>query len=340
MNIRFFIFVSLIAFSCTSENTINIKNSQAPQNTTSTSSCPSSSALTLDASQSFSQGTYNSLSNQPSAENICSGTTVFGVTGTANCLAPGEVPTTITGLKTWFRADSKTYSDSSQTDAVNGDALYSWGGNHTGAYSLSQSNATNQPSFIAADTGFNNQSVLSFDGNDKMFFNIGLFNSNFIEGSYTMFVVLSSTDTNAHVIGTASSQNGFLESWGAGFYLGASGEIKYKVIDNSSGLKISSTTTDFSNATIVTLSTDCSNTTLYVNGSSESTSTTACQKTIYTHSSIGASDGYGDGAIIDPFVGKIAEYIVYESNLSTTNRETVECYLASRYAITVGHSCN
>lgn len=76
-------FIIIVFSSCLSNNEVNIGQKQTTQQGQS-QSC-SSNYTNLDVSAAFSEGSYSSISNNPAASNICSGTTVFGTSGSANC---------------------------------------------------------------------------------------------------------------------------------------------------------------------------------------------------------------------------------------------------------------
>ena len=289
----------------------------------------------FDVSSSFpGQGYYSGVSNLPSAEAICSGTTILGVNGTATCSVPLEVPLTVSGLSLWLRGDSITLSD--------GSTVSTWNESAQRSMSLSQTSDSARATYIESDASFNNQSVLSFDGNDYYDFSSNLFSSTLMGAGNSIFIVLSTPSISAHILGTGSSDSGYLETWGNGLYLNSSGQISLKTLNGSSShLKVPSVTSNLSSPIIASTVTDCSSSSIYIDGSLENTSNTACSpETAYLNSTLGASDGYNYNTPQSFFSGKIAEIIIYNTQLSSNDREKIECYLSQRYSISVPHSCN
>jgi len=216
------------------------------------------------------------------------------------------LPTNVSNLAVWLRADKGVTFDGggrvSQWDFENG--------TFRGVSNVSQGTAANQPLLIVADSNYNNQSVIDFDGNDHL--DSGVFSS-VITQPNTMFVVGN--------FGGAGNE-AFLDAVAAG---------NREVVFQTGGA-----TTLFAGAS---LSGSASDTSVHIY---ESTFNGVSSEIIID----GSSDATGDsgaeglaslriGANITPgffLTGKEAEIIIYNANVSSSDRVKIRNYLKTRYA--------
>jgi hypothetical protein len=217
----------------------------------------------------------------------------------------------IAGLQLWLDADD------SDTITLNGSTVSQWNDKSGNGYHVSQATASNQPTLTS--NVLNSKNVLRFDGGDY------LTNASAtpVGGSTnrTIFVVFNYTGSNiryAFMLGPNGASSGQ--------QFGISQEIAVRV---SFGNRIWSSSVGSSHS-IVSIVLDGTSTTdisAWQNGTSLSISSTL-SNTINTQSSFGVG-GQGSSLLI----GDVAEVLVYSSALSTSDRESVESYLSSKWGI-------
>ena len=227
-----------------------------------------------------------------------------------------------------MKADSLTYADGAavtQWDDVSGNGL-----------SFTQGTVSEQPSFVASDSDYNNYPQVHFDGSDALG---TVFNSDLNSNNMTVFVVstVDSDDGNYH--GIVENRDG-----NDGWILYARMTSSYNYWQWRTGTGSAVTTISASNDTvvpntpsIVTMKIEGSDgagggsttQTLYVNGNSEATSSAVYTKKTSTT----AFPVLGDVGSYE-LTGQIAEVIQYNRALSTIEIKRVESYLATKYVIT------
>lgn len=232
----------------------------------------------------------------------------------SNVIFDAFSPTSISGLQLWLDA-----SDSS-TITLNGSTVSQWNDKSGNDYHVSQGTASNQPTYV--ESALNSKNTVRFDGAGD-----GLINTidTPVGGSTnrTVFVVFNFTAFIGPKYALTLGYNG-----GAlGTAFGISQEIAVRVGD---GNRLFNTSVDTTHA-IVTIMLDGTSTTdlsAWKNGSSLGVSSTVT-RTINTSSGIGIGRSNG-GAYLQ---GDVAEVIVYNSALSTSDRESVEDYLSGKWGI-------
>jgi len=223
----------------------------------------------------------------------------------------GDLPD-IAGLQLWLDADD------SDTITLNGSTVSQWNDKSGNDYHVSQSTASNQPTYTAS--ALNSKSVVRFDGNDELTNG----SATPVGGSTnrTVFVVFNSTAGSIAygvVLGDSTSN---------GQSFGISREIAVRV---HNGNRVWSTGAINSTHSIVTIVLDGTSTTdlsAWKNGSSLTASSTSAQ-TINTAAGIIV----GNGTVGGNLTGDVAEIIVYNSALSTSDRQSVESYLSTKWGI-------
>lgn len=216
-------------------------------------------------------------------------------------------------LELWLDADD------SSTITLNGSTVSQWDDKSGNDYHVSQGTASNQPTYTTSV--LNSKSVVRFDGNDELLNG----SATVVGGSTnrTVFIVFNSTAGSV----TYSVTLGDSTSTGQAF--GISREIAVRV---NNGSRVWSTGAINSTHSIVTIALDGTSTTdlsAWKNGSSLTASSTSAQ-TINTAAGIIVGNGTSGGNL----TGDVAEVVVYSSALSTTDRESVESYLSSKWGIT------
>jgi hypothetical protein len=221
-------------------------------------------------------------------------------------------PSDISGLQLWLDAND------TDTITLNGSTVSQWDDKSGNVYHVSQGTASNQPTYTAS--ALNSKSVVRFDGNDELTNG----SATPVGGSTnrTVFIVFNSTGGSAISYGVTLG-----DSTSTGQSFGVSKEIAVRV---NGGNRVWTTAIDATHA-IVTIILDGTSTTdlsAWKNGSSLTTSSTGTQ-TINTAAGIIIGNGTAGGSL----VGDVAEIIVYNSVLSTSDRESVESYLSTKWGI-------
>jgi len=230
-------------------------------------------------------------------------------------------PKSIAGLILWLDADD------SSTITLNGSNVSQWNDKSTSAYNFTQATAANQPARTLS--GQNSKTVLTFATNDFMA-NTAL---NWGSSSTTLFIVGKEDKT-----GGTSYQNifttgtGATGQWGYGIDQNATGD-QIAIFDIGQGLaKFASTMTGTNADVLCFTSTGISAgsvpVNLYKNGAADANNTlTATGTTSAAGAVIGAAAGPTEA-----YFGTICEILMYNSVLSTTNRNSVESYLKTKWA--------
>lgn len=218
------------------------------------------------------------------------------------------------------------YTATSFTSLSDGDTVSGWDDSSGSSRPLTQSTSGYQPVYKVNIV--NSQPTVRFDGNRIM-----AHTSTPTTGaqSSTIFAVVrpsslsgyrhiahwGSTSTNEAFGLTTSGSNWNGHFWASNYYTSES-----------------ASTTDFS---IVILQYTGSVVRIYVNGTVSSTGDT--NLTLNIGSAYGLHVGSRIAGLAEPWVGDISELIITTTSNSSTEREAVECYLGSRYGITLGHGC-
>ena len=230
-------------------------------------------------------------------------------------------PTQISGLKLWLKADSN-YS-------LNGSEVSAWNDCSGNNYNATQSTSANRPTWV--DAVINNKPVVRFDGiNDSL---LGSTISNIESRACDMFIVISGA--------TESAQDAFstffgIGSRGSGFmacrYLWSANQDM--VLQNSSTYLFSSAN-DLPNSgynyKIFQISKEF-NTSLdaYINGNLIASSSSSGATGSFTNNAFVLGKMYGSYTSF--YKGDMAEVIIYNSVLSSTDRQKVVDYLRNKYA--------
>ncbi len=235
---------------------------------------------------------------------------------TEDCLDPGV-------MSVWLRADQLDPAVSAVTlwedmSGAGNDAVQADGGRTP----------------IRVDSGINGHFAVQFDGvTDRLDLTSNVFGG----GTYpkTVYLVVDSDDDQGHVIGTGSSEAGFLTSHGGGLVLqGDLPSVKANIA--SSGLFMTSGEAMGDQPRLISFVMASGGSELYVDGYIRATSRiTLNPQTAYTRSTIGASDGVADNQSRDPWAGQIAEILVVDGAQTHAERRVVEEGLAAYYGLEI-----
>ena len=251
-------------------------------------------------------------------------------------------PLSIPSCSLWLDAD-----DASSMTVASG-TVSEWRNksvDDTGLFDHAQSNASYQPAYITG--AINSRTVVRFDGSNDELRGSGSTSRRSPAGSdqtFTYFLVARTTNTAGIEtllqwgLNSGYNYSGTYTTWAILNAQGYSG--KYMLFGNAnSAYEIATdaagamTTT----ARIFTVTQTTSNQTYHVTGTLNASTSTPWTNVYpsnngYIYSMIG-DDAYGAGA--RSFEGDIAEIIVYNRDLSTSEREQVETYLDDKWGVTV-----
>jgi len=233
----------------------------------------------------------------------------WGITQIAS--ASYSTPKTISGLSLWLDG-----ADPAGTGIPpsNGATITSWVDK-----SLSGNSAT--PTGTITATTMNGLTAINFSGSAYL-------TSPFTSGAaspFTIFVVETQAITACPVYTTSTSTgaSGLFLNYGGTDYA----DIGSNFVTRTSGINLNQTYL----LSIVSTSVNGGTTTVYNNGSSYLTGTTTGAFS-WTTLLIGKRN-YGAGQ--ETFSGKMAEFIVYNSALTTTQRQSIEAYLSAKWGVTL-----
>lgn len=272
------------------------------------------------------------IGNEPE-DNVLSWLTLdAGTTGAAvSFTVPGGSsfsPTDISGLALWLRSDTDVYQDAAGTTpaTLNNDPVGLWRDLSGNANHFSQSTAGSRPTYKTAV-----QNGLPGIAGDAA--------ADYLAGSVpvsgadnrTIIVVLKAGETTSTNYWADFGKS--LASTGQGY--GLTGELGVRVYNGSRAFSVLSTVA----YQIVSIRQDGSNVNIleaWKDGTALSVSATSAAA-INTATDSGAMlfARNSSGSPVELSASIICEIIVYDSALSASDRESVEAYLASRYAISV-----
>ena len=234
----------------------------------------------------------------------------WGITQIAS--ASYSTPKTISGLSLWLDGADPAGTG---TPPSNGATITSWVDK-----SLSGNSAT--PTGTITATTMNGLTAINFSGSAYL-------TSPFTSGAaspFTIFVVETQANTSGgpiYTTNTSTTVNGLFLNYGGTDYL----DIGNALVSRASSININQTYI----LSIVSTSVNGGTATLYTNGSPFFSGTTNGNFS-WTTLLIGKRNA---GGAQETFAGKMAEFIVYNSALTTTQRQSIEAYLSAKWGVTL-----
>ena len=231
------------------------------------------------------------------------------------------------GMVLWLKADDLDLADTA--------AVSQWNDASGNGHHATQSTASDQPSFVASDTDFNNQPHVHFDGNDELAIP---FSADLNPNNMTIFIVAtvdSDTGTYQGVINNYTSNTGWL------LYARMTGATNYWQVRTGTGsgqttINAASDSVVPNTPSIVTFQISGSDgsgggttvQTLSVNGVSAATSSAVFTKKSSTSNTpiLGQVGSF-------QLTGQMAEVVMFNRALSTEETKQVEGYLGTKYGI-------
>jgi hypothetical protein len=237
-------------------------------------------------------------------------------------LSPWPTPTVASGLEGWYRADLGMAIDGS--NKVSQWTDLSGHGSH-----LLQSNSTKKPAWSA--TAFNAEPVVSFDGGDQL-----LTTGNSVYEStgndVTIIAVMAPASTQAYF--STLLDHGYATGDASNLYGGFILQQNYAIHNRyrmcwGAGSQISqSPDANVSNRVqVLTIVKDGTASRSYLDGALQDTATVPSALVVPGASLSLGSKANGDSG----FTGQVAEVLIYNRALTTTEREAIEAALAARY---------
>ena len=236
----------------------------------------------------------------------------------------------VSGAALWLDASYNAgVLNGSGTAATNGQTVGTWSNIASGASgAVTQSTDANRPTY--ATNSLNGKPVLHFNGA----------NNNVLSSTSTYSNTGSTVSAFAVVRRTADTTNS-----GRVFgFIGPSSNTDWNNNSNwclNSGANGSTFCVERANghnqgalpsvntAYLMEVIIDGTNCTTYLNGTAIGTAFSSTGN--FNINQIGVGDGWGNGTPSWPMTGDIAEIILYNSALNTTNRQTIESYLTNKW---------
>ncbi len=238
----------------------------------------------------------------------------------------GWQPSDIAGLQLWLAADSGAYSDSSGTTPCNdGDAVAVWSDNSGNSRSFAQTNASAKPTY---KTGIvNSKPVLRFDGSADFLYFTNNFTTNFTSAcAFLVFKLRNDPTTNTASAGfwNFGGQSGSV----ANHFVYTNGDI-WDDFGTSVRRQVGNPAFNMTDWTLYNVETESANFTARINTTNQYTSggvNTVAWENSESYVAIGRSEV---GSYF--FDADVAELIIYNSVLSSSNRALVNGYLDTKY---------
>lgn len=222
-----------------------------------------------------------------------------------------NAPLQIAGCSQWFRADLGLYqtTDTSTPVTANGQTVGLWLDQSGNGKNATQSTAANRPTYTATVAAANNMPALAFDNsNDSMLTSL------VIQNPFTIFAVWSTADGTVGRRVYEGSSNWMMGCYNGNVLACAAGGFNTggSITDNVFLIQMVKQTTGGG--------------TMWKNGTQIAT--------------VDVGNAPVTGSLSGPSTsqwvnGYIAEIIVYDTQLGTSDRQVIEQYLGTRYNITV-----
>jgi len=214
----------------------------------------------------------------------------------------GQVkPTDISGIQLWLRSDSAYSKDASNN-------ILSWDDCSGNTNNATQASSSNRPKWI--DNSLNGKPVIRFDAASNQYLNF----NQLTLSNFSFFIVFKKNlSSNSGVLLGNSSSSDYIGNWSDGnVYMGNGTVQPY------------ATTGNITNYSYLSITYDGNNANFYLNGTHKGLNTGAA---VCNYNQVGARSS--TGTYLD---GDIAEIIIYNTIISTSDRVAIENYLHNKYA--------
>ena len=231
-----------------------------------------------------------------------------------------------TGLEVWLKADAEAFNDAGSTAATNGQQIQEWHDQSGFDRDTEQITSDNQPTFTT--NVINHNPALDFDATDDLL----AFKTAFDAGSNFEFFTVVKPDSSSPV-GIFDGGPGHSDV----FRNHAAGEFEIEANDPGLSLGLSDTQAHLLHFDVDqpgNLSMDYFLDGLQVGSTVSGSTATEVNWPSGTPANLGAISG-GSGGYFD---GKIAEIILYSTELSSADRAKIQSYLGIKYGIELNQS--
>jgi hypothetical protein len=236
------------------------------------------------------------------------------------------VPTDISGLVLWLDANEGVYNDAGTTLATNTQSVQEWHDQSTSGNDVTQTDATLKPAYTIASgiagvefDGTNDKlvgSALAVDQVDaKTAFIVAEWQSglSFNNGGSAMTLYSTSVTGSAGVITGEIAYRTNLRTWVSSTNVGSGRELVTLAQSGSGNIH-----------SVISM---------WLNGASVSRTSGTNGALVNAASTIVIGNGTNTSGFNYPFNGIVHEVIVYDSELSTADREDVEDYLTTKWSL-------
>lgn len=256
---------------------------------------------------------------------ICSGYygyNDFGIliNGNATCLDNG-IPANISGLVSWLKADAIF-------GLADGDKVASWPDSTTNGNGAAQSTLAQRPTYKASIAAINNRPVLRFNGTSSNM--IISHKTSLAPSEISIFVLgMHNTDVDWEPFLMKTTTNAWNDGWGLA-ELSGNGTYNYGFFVNTYNATFVSTSLSTATYKLLEGIYDRTNVEYLINGASQGTQALAAAITTSTSDIYIGHYTLGAAKYLD---GDIAEILIYNRGLNSTERKTIECYFSVKYAL-------
>lgn len=228
------------------------------------------------------------------------------------------LPSDVSGLEEWFDADGlpTLFQDSAKTTPVtsDGDPVGAWVDQAGSVDEALQTVTAAKPTYRASVALLGNQPALEFDGGDYL---QGAFSATLAQPN-TVFAVGRFTATTNRIMFDGDDAGNRHVFWANA--LSSDWEMLAATLLTGSAAN--------TNAHIFTILYDGVSSAFYVDGTVDASGDAGL------HSMDGITIGTQHG-VAASFLGFISEWIIYDADLSTVDKNRVQNYLANKYGVTV-----
>ncbi|MGH2359749.1 MAG: LamG-like jellyroll fold domain-containing protein [bacterium] len=246
---------------------------------------------------------------------MSTGLLLLGSGGGSAAFSPDQV----SGLILWLKADSLALND--------GDAVTTWADSSSSANDVTQATAANKPTLQTNE--INGKPVVRFDDVNDRLGRADDADFDFGSGNFSVFAVAKPTGSRGAIICKDNYQgaDGFYVKCADNGEIG-SGTLWFAYWNGSTTVSMGAVDTAFHQLAAIREGTGANQVKLYLDKTNSANTTDARTLSNALELRVGSAVNNADF-----FGGDIAEILVYNSALSTADRQSVETYFSSKYGI-------
>lgn len=254
-------------------------------------------------------------------------------------------PADIANLRLWLKADADVYQDEAGTTpaTADGHAIGLWKDQSGNSYDVSQATADNKPLLKLAANGINSKPAILFDGSNDI---LARTEANWLSGDNvgSVFVVYQMVVVGTYRYILASFDEATAALYGLAFYpamtAGLPNVAEYQANNDTADRNYGNTAIIAGTTYLTAYQSDGADYIFRVNGVNQSLTANSGSNTGDWFADTPERDNLSVGAGKHTSVAgaaniKIAEIIVYGSQLTGTDLSNIEGYLARKYGVTL-----